>query len=250
MTVIQLPTLAWGKPGADRCALLVHGLGSDAHTMWEIGEHLASEGWYAVAVDQRGHGTAPRTSSYRIDEYARDLLAVPTDRAWDVAIGHSIGGASLVQASAFEPDWASRLVLIDPALATDEQARAEIRSRQSRNHGEQTVAEVTADNPHWHPQTVELAVNAQRGASEFALVHSVDDNPDWDVLGEAKELTVPTFVFQGDPTVLARYTDEHATSIETANPLVTRHVIPGTGHCPHRDQPAEFNRVLSAWLDA
>ena len=249
MTTVQLPRLEWGNPRGDRHALLVHGLGSDAHTMWEIGEHLANEGWFAVAVDLRGHGVAPRTSSYRIDEYARDLLAVPRDRDWDVAIGHSIGGANLVQASAFEPGWAKRLVLIDPALATSAENRAEIRSRQSRNHREQTVDEVAAENPHWHSQTIEAAVNAQRGASEFALIHSVDDNPDWDVLAEAKALTVPTLVFQGDPAVLARYTDEHATAIETANLLVTRAMIPGTGHCPHRDEPARFNAELSAWLN-
>lgn len=250
MTVVQLPTLAWGNPGADRHALLVHGLGSDAHTMWEIGAHLAKTGWYAIAVDQRGHGIAPRTTSYRIDEYARDLLAVPRDHDWDVAIGHSIGGANLVQASAFEPEWSKRLVLIDPALATTPENREEIRSRQSRNHREQTVDEVATDNPHWHPQTVEASVNAQRGASEFALLHSVDDNPDWDVIAEAQALTVPTLVFQGDPKVLARYTDEQAADIEAVNPLVTRIMIPGTGHCPHRDVPAEFNAALTDWLGA
>lgn len=250
MTVIQLPTLIWGNPGADRRALLVHGLGSDAHTMWEIGEHLAQEGWCAIAVDQRGHGNAPRTVSYRIDEYARDLLDVPRESAWDVVIGHSIGGANIIQASAFEPEWADRLVLIDPALATTDANRDEIRSRQSRNHREQTVDEVSGENPRWHSQTVEAAVNAQRGASEYALIHSVDDNPDWDVLVEAEHITVPTLVFQGDPAVLARYTDEHAERIEAANPLVSRAMIPGTGHCPHRDEPRLFAARLSEWLDA
>ncbi|MEY4396903.1 MAG: hypothetical protein RLZZ40_659 [Actinomycetota bacterium] len=249
MTVVQLPTIAWGSPSADRHALLVHGLGSDAHTMWRIGEHLASEGWYAVSVDLRGHGTAPRTTNYRIDEYARDLLAVPRDHDWDVAIGHSIGGANLVQASAFEPEWAERLVLIDPALATTAESREEIRSRQSFNHRNLTVDQQAADNPHWHHQDIESSVLAQRNASEFALLASVDDNPDWDVLAEAKALTVPTLVFQGDPAVLARYTDEHIAIVEGANPLVTHVTIPGTGHCPHRDEPEQFCAELSAWLN-
>lgn len=249
MTVVQLPVLSWGEPTASRRALLVHGLGSDAHTMWRIGEHLASEGWFAVAVDQRGHGAAPRTSSYRIEEYAADLLAVPRTGPWDVAIGHSIGGANIVKASAIDAGWSARLVLIDPALEATATDRAEIRSRQSHNHRNLTLDQQETDNPNWHPQDIESSVVAQRTASEFALLHSCDDNHDWDVLAEARALTVPTLAFQGDPVVLARYTDEHIADVEGANPLVTHVTIPGTGHCPHRDEPGRFCAELSDWLN-
>ncbi len=250
MSTVELPTLTWGSPSAERRALLVHGLGSDAHTMWCIGEYLASEGWCAIAVDQRGHGTAPRTTRYRIEDYARDLLAVPSDRPWDVAIGHSIGGANLVTASTVEPGFAERLILIDPALATTAEHREDIHRNQVANHRGNTYEQQAANNPSWHPLDIELSVNAQRAASLFALEHSVLDNPDWDVLDQAKALTVPTLVVQGDPTVLARYTDVHAGVLEAANPLITRTVIPGTGHCPHRDTPDEFNARIGAWLNA
>ncbi len=250
MPVVDLPTVVWGAPSAGRFALLVHGLGSDARTMWRIGEHLATEGWCAIAVDQRGHGRAPRTSSYRIDDYARDLLAVPHDDPWGVAVGHSIAGANLVAASAMEPGFAERLVLIDPALATNPANREEIRANQIRNHRGLTYAAQRESFPHWHDQDIELSVDAVRAASEFALVHSVDDNPDWDVLAEAEALTVPTFVLQGDPAVVARYTDEHAARIESANSLVTHSTISGTGHNVHRDAPDELCARLSAWLNA
>lgn len=250
MSTVDLPVVVWGDSGYDRRALLVHGLGSDAHTMWRIGEHLADTGWCAIAIDQRGHGRAPRTSSYRIEEYARDILAVPHDAPWDLALGHSIGGASLVAASAIEPGFASRLVLVDPALATNPANRDDIRANQVRNHRELTVEKQRETFPHWHTQDIESSVNAVRAASEFALEHSVLDNPDWDVLTEAERLTVPTLVFQGDPGVVARYTDEHAARIEASNPLVTRTMIPDTGHNVHRDNPDEFCARLSAWLNA
>lgn len=248
MSTVELPTLAWGSPAADRTALLVHGLGSNAITMWRIGEHLASTGWFAVAVDQRGHGNAPRTVRYRIEDYARDLLAVPTERPWDVAIGHSIGGASLVVASGLEPGFAERLVLIDPSLKTGPEHREQIRANQLANHAGLTVERQTELFPHWHPQDIEASVLAVRAASAFALEHSVLDNPDWDVLDRAVALTVPTLVVQGDPAVMARYTDEHGEFVESANPLVTRQVIPGTGHNVHRDAPDELCERLTAWL--
>jgi pimeloyl-ACP methyl ester carboxylesterase len=249
MAVVELPFITWGSPTAERHALLVHGLGSDMHTMWRIGEHLASDGWFAVAVDQRGHGGAPRTDRYRIEDYARDLLAVRRERPWDVVVGHSIGGANIVRASALEPDWAWRLVLIDPALATTSEDRAEIRTRQVHNNHTLTVEQQAADNPHWDQRDIETSVRAQRAADEFALVRSCDDNPDWDVLDETIALTVPTLVFQGDPAVIARYTDEHAARIESANPLVTRVTIAGTGHNVHRDAPDLFCAELSDWLN-
>ena len=247
MAIVELPQFTWGDPDAERRVLLVHGLGSDKATMWEIGEFFAARGWFAVAVDQRGHGVAPRTNRYRIEDYAADLLAVPTAHTWDLVIGHSIGGASVVLASALRPEWAARIVLIDPALATTDADRAEIRARQIRNHREQTVAEVTRDNPTWHPRTVEAAVAAQHSADEFALIHSVDDNPDWDVLAEAKALTIPALYVQGDPAVLARYTNAHAEAVEAANSLASRASLLGTGHNPHRDNAEWFCRTVADW---
>jgi len=250
MPIVDLPTTTWGSPAADRVGLLIHGLGSDASTMWRIGEHLAESGWYAIAVDQRGHGVAPRTSRYRIEDYAHDLLAVANPRPWDVAIGHSIGGANLVAASAMKPGFAQRIVLIDPALHAGPESREQIRTNQLANHASLTVEKQRELNPHWHDQDIELSVAAVHRASAFALEHSVTDNHDWDVLAETAALTVPTLIFQAGKAELARYLDVHADAIEAANPLVSRSVIDGTGHNVHRDAPDEFCRRLSDWLDA
>lgn len=248
MSVVDLPFVSWGDQLSPRQALLVHGLGSDAQTMWRLGEHLANAGWHAIAVDQRGHGSAPRTTTYRIDDFANDLLAVPRSRPWDLVIGHSIGGANVVRSSALEPTWTESLLLLDPALATTAKDRDEISSRQVDNHRNITVERQTALNPHWHALDIELSVSAQQNASEFALVRSVDDNPDWDVLADARSLAVPTLVIQGDPQVMARYTDEHAEILESANPRITRASIAGAGHNVHRDAPAAVLAALDEWL--
>lgn len=248
MAIVQLPSIAWGSANATKRALLVHGLGSDSQTMWKIGEFLSSQGWLAIAVDQRGHGVAPRASRYRIEDYAEDLLGFPRSGSWDVAIGHSIAGASLVLAATSEPNFAKRLIMIDPALFANETDRSGVMQGQVFNHLELTIAEQAKRNPGWHQQDIELSVRASKTASLFALQHSVIDNPDWDVLEEAKKVTVPTLVVQGDPGVLARYTNEHAALLESANKNFSRTMIPGTGHNPHRDQPTEFCVRIGEWL--
>ena len=84
--------------------------------MWRYGVALADDGWYAAAVDLRGHGTAPRALDYTIAAYAADLAATaPADgEPWDLVIGHSLGGAASTVAAAAHPAWTRRLILIDP----------------------------------------------------------------------------------------------------------------------------------------
>src|SRR6478752_2668023 len=116
---VTLPRLSWGDPSAARRALLVHGLGSNGALMWRYGVALADAGWRADAVDLRGHGAAPRGVDYTLAAYASDVAATrPADGgAWDLVIGHSLGGAASVLAAADDADWTRRLVLVDPAIA-------------------------------------------------------------------------------------------------------------------------------------
>jgi pimeloyl-ACP methyl ester carboxylesterase len=119
---VVLPTMTWGNLASEKTALMVHGLGSSAATCWRVMEALASDGYCAVAPDLRGHGSAPRTTRYRIADFAADIseLSPPRGGSWDVVIGHSIGAASAVVAQAQKPSWAKQLVLLDPALHIDD----------------------------------------------------------------------------------------------------------------------------------
>src|SRR3954452_21787967 len=104
---VSLPRISWGSPDSPRRDLLVHGLGSSGALMWRFGVALADAGWRADAVDLRGHGTAPRTLDYSIRAYAADLLAARPGGAdaWDLVVGHSLGGAATVVAARDQPAW-------------------------------------------------------------------------------------------------------------------------------------------------
>jgi pimeloyl-ACP methyl ester carboxylesterase len=234
-TPVTLPRVHWGPTDVPRRALLVHGLGSSGTTMWELGEGLGAAGWSATAVDLRGHGTAPRTSTYRIADFAADLAATRShDDTWDAVIAHSIGAAAAVVAAAGAPDWTRRLVLLDPALRADEQLRSTILDSQRAAHHGATVAQVAADYPHWHPQTVQLRVSAARSASLFALERAVLDNPDWDVATDSTHVTAPTLIIAGDPAQGGMFAGPHGDEFLAAN----RHfhsVMISAGHSVHRD---------------
>lgn len=244
---VILPRLAWGSPDGPR-ALLAHGLGSDGALMWRYGTALADAGWYAVAVDLRGHGAAPRALDYTIAAYAADLSVVAPDDGgpWDAVVGHSLGGAAATVAAAERPAWTRRLVLVDPAIALSDEDRETVRASQEQAFADPTVEAVRAAHPDWHPIDVELKARAARRASRWAIEQTSLQNADWDVRAEAAALAVPTHVIGADPAVYSLFTGALADEV-LRNPVMTMGVIPGAGHSPHRDRP---EAAVAALLDA
>lgn len=77
---------------------LVHGLGAD-ETIWQpVIERLLATGHYTVTtLDLRGHGLSDRATSYRLDEFAGDVVdTLPPEM--HCIVGHSLGGSVLVRA--------------------------------------------------------------------------------------------------------------------------------------------------------
>jgi pimeloyl-ACP methyl ester carboxylesterase len=235
---VTLPRISWGDPHAQRRALLVHGLGSNGPLMWRYGVALADDGWRADAVDLRGHGTAPRTLDYTIAAYAADVLTTRPDAggAWDLVVGHSLGGAASTAAAAADPTWTRRLVLIDPAIHLGERDRQIVRDSQERSFADPTEAAVRAEHPTWHENDIELKALSAQQASRWAVEQTSSQNPAWDERAAASRLAIPTHVIASDPKVYSIFKGALVDEV-TANPLVTVSVVKGAGHSPHRDEP-------------
>lgn len=229
----------------------MHGLGSSAALMWRLGVALADAGWRAVAVDLRGHGDAPRALDYSVAAYAADLSAARPETGtgdastgWDAVIAHSLGAAASTVASASDPDWARRLVLIDPAIVVDGRDAAIVRRSQERAFADNRVAAARTEHPHWHEQDLELKVDAVRRASAWAVEQTSAQNRPWDVRADAARLAVPAHVIGADPTVYSLFAGPVAEEVVAANPRITMSIVPGAGHSPHRDRPEETIRQL------
>lgn len=243
---VQLPQLSWGDPDARNTALLVHGLGSSAALMWRLGDALANAGWHAVAVDLRGHGDAPRALDYTIGAYAADLAALSPARggAWDAVIGHSLGGAASTVAAASDPTWTSRLILLDPAILVEGKDASIVRRSQERAFADNRVEVVQEEHPHWHPQDLELKVDAVVRASGWAVEQTSAQNQPWDVRADAARLAVPTHIIASDPEVYSLFTGRTADAVVASNEHISMSIVAGAGHSPHRDKPDETVRQL------
>jgi pimeloyl-ACP methyl ester carboxylesterase len=120
---------AWGAP-QHAPVLLMHGGGQTHHAWAGTGRALAKRGWYALALDLRGHGDSDWAADgdYGLEAFARDLVAVA--RALPrppVLVGASLSGlAGLLAQGEAETAVFAALVLVDVTPRLDPQGTQNI----------------------------------------------------------------------------------------------------------------------------
>jgi pimeloyl-ACP methyl ester carboxylesterase len=108
--------LAREWPGADRSALLVHGLASTSRIWDFVAPKLAESGLHTVAYDQRGHGRSSKPrSGYGFDRTTADAAAIVRSLGLKrpVAVGHSWGANVVLELAVRRPRLVDAAVLID-----------------------------------------------------------------------------------------------------------------------------------------
>lgn len=105
----------WGDAGAPPL-VLAHGGFDFARTFDVFAPLLAAAGWRVVSWDQRGHGDSQHAHLYSWEADLRDASAVfdhVAGRRAVAAVGHSKGGALLIQLADSEPFRIRTMVNID-----------------------------------------------------------------------------------------------------------------------------------------
>jgi pimeloyl-ACP methyl ester carboxylesterase len=90
---------------------------------------LVEQGWQVLAMDQRGHGEAPRETDpagFALAAMATDLVDVLDDAGWDTAwfAGGSMGAATALAAAVQVPQRVEGLALMAPAVGRTTNAGA------------------------------------------------------------------------------------------------------------------------------
>ena len=130
---------AHGNP-ANPPVLLLHGGGQTRHSWGDTAQQLADAGWYALALDARGHGDSDWSAAqhYDIDHLAFDLRAVIAQLDQKPAlVGASMGGMTALVAEgerpAGTPSICAAIVLVDIAPRTEQKGIERIFAFMSRN---------------------------------------------------------------------------------------------------------------------
>lgn len=111
---VELQVHEWGAPDAPPL-LLAHGGFDFSRTFDVFAPLLAAAGWRVVSWDHRGHGDSAHAALYSWDADMRDALAVlnSVTREPVPVVGHSKGGAVMLQLIEAQPHRFSCLVNID-----------------------------------------------------------------------------------------------------------------------------------------
>jgi len=107
---------AWGDPGWP-AVLLLTGAGQTRQAWGRTGAALAGAGFWAVAVDHRGHGDSswPEGDGYGLEVFVDDVTVLSRSVERPVIVGASLGGMAALVAIAERGVDARALVLVDVA---------------------------------------------------------------------------------------------------------------------------------------
>lgn len=131
---------AWGDP-QNPPVLLLHGGGQTRHSWGDTATVLADAGWYAVALDARGHGDSDWSDKahYSIDYLADDLRKICTTFDQKPAlVGASMGGMTALVAEgergpSYPEPICSAIVLVDIAPRSEQKGIERIFAFMSQN---------------------------------------------------------------------------------------------------------------------
>lgn len=245
MTVapVSLATVHWG-PRTGPQVLLLHGITSSAGTWWQVASLLAEQGVSVTAADLRGHGASPRTTDYALESYAADVLAVPrpASGAWDLVLGHSLGGAVTALALATDESWTRAALLVDPPLVIAAADVDVLVTSILADLEPPSPEELARQHPQWHADDAFQKVQAARVVSPFTVEATIRGNAaragEWNLeaLFGASEASV--MILGADPAQGAMFSVEQGERIARLSDHMTYEIVAGAGHSIQRDAPA------------
>jgi proline iminopeptidase len=230
-----------------------------------------------IRWDQRGCGRSERRGPYSVARSVADLDAVRNGLGVDrvAVLGHSWGATLALRYALDHPDRVSALIYVSGTglgwawpepfqraiaerLAPSAARRSELRGR-ARTEAEdrelailQWSAEFTGADAMRHVEemaTPWFGVNWECHREIWGELEQAWREPE--LFSACQALNVPVLIIDGAADLRPRWAVD---SLEQALPRVTRVILPGVGHLPWLELPAEFTALLqdfvcdAAWL--
>ncbi len=253
----EAPVPAWREHGeGSRAVVLLHGLGGNAGlwapTLPALARHRV------LAWDMPGYGASPPVAP------GFPALAAALGRMLDMAgleradlVGHSIGGMVALEFALAAPERVRSLTLYasPPAFGGRDPAFRErfLAARLAPLEAGRSLAEIAPEvggrmlGNRPDPAAAPDAIAAMAAVPEAGYRAALATLVTFDRRAGLGRLGMPCLALVGDADPLAPLHVMQATA--DAIPDARLAVIPGAGHLAHLERPADFNAMLTGFLD-
>ena len=258
---LRIHYLDWGTAGRQPLILL-HGIARLAHTFDHLAPHF-SKSYHVIAVDMRGHGDSDwdPQGAYFVEDYVKDIegLAAQIQLRNVVLWGNSTGGRVAQVFAGSHPELVSAVVVEDVGPERPREISDRLTNRMSQEEkGWASVDELLAQIKESNPRTSEqvLRTYAQYGSKRRAdgrIVWKRDPaigkgfvpTELWRIVRQIKAPII--YILGGASTIVPAETQEQLRQVLPQVQIVT---MPGLGHYPSDEKPADFLAIIDGFLAA
>lgn len=257
----RLHVVDWGNAGRQPL-VLIHGLDRVARTFDPVARHF-SPTHHVVAYDMRGHGDSAwdPQGRYLVEDHVGDLAGIVAQLGLRniVVWGNSTGGRVAQVFAGMRPDLVAALIAEDVGPERPRQiADAYARRVQQEAAGWASEAELAAAVRKGNAGMSQAVLDAyiQHGSrrdAEGRVVWKRDPNlvkgfVETDLWRFVRNITAPSlYLLGGRSTIVAPATQDE---LRRALPRAQIVTMPGLGHYPSDEQPAEAMAIVESFLKA
>jgi 2-hydroxy-6-oxonona-2,4-dienedioate hydrolase len=233
--------------------ILLHGLGADS-TIWAANLAALSEKTHIYAIDQIGFGRSDKPPlDYRIATFSDFLYgfmqALKIPKA--TLVGHSLGGWAAMDFAIQHPEMTDKLILVDAAIKPKSWKNG--RSPVNLNPASLSDTRKTLEFLFYDKSTItdqlvqQLFERRLRNADAYTVTRVLEglEYEEW----PAKRLNnvrAATLLIWGGEDALTQVDD--AVSLRKSIPNARLEIVSKSGHMPHIEQPADFNKLVLDFL--
>jgi esterase len=256
---MRLHYLEWGTSGRQPL-LLLHGIARVAHAFDHLAPHF-SRNYHVIAVDMRGHGDSawdPK-GDYMVEDYTRDIEALVAKLGLrNIAVwGNSTGGRVAQVLAGIRPDLYSAVIVED----VGPERPPAISSRRANRMGTEEKGWAAADDlfaqlKNDYPRTPDpllrsLVRHGARIGADGRIVWKRDPAilkgfVPTELWGTVRRIKSPIiYILGGASTIVPAETQ---LQLKQALPQAEIVTMPGLGHYPSDEKPAEFIAIVERFL--
>lgn len=254
--------LFFRKFGEGQPIIILHGLFGISDNWVSFGKKIADLGFTVYIPDQRNHGQSPHSAAFNYLALVDDLFEFIDEHELEdvIILGHSMGGKVAMRFALENPQYVSKLIVVDISLRAYEarphhkiiiQAMKSVDFNivKSRNEVED-ILKVNIKDPKIRLFVMKNLHRLSQDEFEWRLyLDAICDNLDqmFDGIDVPNAFQKPSLFIRGGASDYI--IDEDILPLKEAFPNQILHTIPKASHWVHAEAPELFYQYISDFLD-